>query len=218
MTYHRCYLWHFLKNYQEVLLKIYQDAGLSDLAKASGYQSNSIGSNFRRTHHFLLETWMSLYQHFLSLFLSRKAPPDFLDYVIKWMKSFPPSKHQQGTFRNLKQLVEDVSDKYKDFHTDFKKFIEEQSERNQTWKFRSQYVFQDCFAYVSLYIATRSSKWDLRTAAIKSMASLFTAYDRPNYQKLIGQHMNDLHNMPQEVLNHLRSGECTRKAMSFYWN
>ena len=66
--------WHFLKNYQEVLLKIYQDAGLSDLAKASGYQSNSIGSNFRRTHHFLLETWMSLYQHFLSLFCHEKLP------------------------------------------------------------------------------------------------------------------------------------------------
>ena len=80
------------------------------------------------------------------------------------------------------------------------------SGESKTWKFWSQYVLQDCFAYVSLYIATHSSKWDLRTAVIKSMASLFTAYDRPNYQKLIGQHMNDLHNMPQEVLNHLRSG------------
>ena len=49
--------WHFLKNYQEVLLKIYLDVDLRDLAKASGYQPNSVDSNFKRTHHFLLEAW-----------------------------------------------------------------------------------------------------------------------------------------------------------------
>ena len=48
--------WHFLKNFQEVLVKVYFDAGLGDLAKASGYQPNSIGTNFKRTHKFLLET------------------------------------------------------------------------------------------------------------------------------------------------------------------
>ena len=58
--------WHCLKNYQEVLLKIYFDAGLRDLAKASGYQPNSIGSNFTRTHHFLLEVWESIYRLLVS--------------------------------------------------------------------------------------------------------------------------------------------------------
>ena len=61
--------WHFLKNFQEVLIKIYYDAGLSELATASGYQPNSIGSNFKRTHNFLLEVWESMYRHFLSNFL-----------------------------------------------------------------------------------------------------------------------------------------------------
>ena len=52
--------WHLLKNYQEVMLKIYFDAGLSDLAKCSGYLPNSVRSNFKRVHHFLLETWKVL--------------------------------------------------------------------------------------------------------------------------------------------------------------
>ena len=43
--------WHLLKNYQEVLLKIYFDAGLSDLAKISGYLPNSVGAKFKRIHH-----------------------------------------------------------------------------------------------------------------------------------------------------------------------
>ena len=44
--------WHFLKNYQEVLLKIYLDAGLRDLAKASGYQPNSVDSNLKELTTF----------------------------------------------------------------------------------------------------------------------------------------------------------------------
>ena len=201
--------WHFLKNYQEVLLKIYLDAGLGDLAKASGYQINSINSNFKRTHHFLIESWTLLFQHFLTLFLQQKAPPDFLAYVAHWLDSFPPSEDQQATWRFLMQLLEDVSDRYTDFHNDFMKFIEEQSSQNQTWKFWSQYVFHDCFAYVALHLAIRSSKWDLRIAAIKSMAAVFTAYDRPNYQKLIAQHINDLLTMPREIIEQLCSGGFT---------
>ena len=34
--------WHRLKNYQKVLMKIYYDAGLHELAVASGYPPNSI--------------------------------------------------------------------------------------------------------------------------------------------------------------------------------
>ena len=59
------------------------DAGLSDLAKSSGYLPNSVGSNFKRTHHFLLEAWESLYRHFLTIFLKTQSPPDFLKYTAE---------------------------------------------------------------------------------------------------------------------------------------
>ena len=88
--------WHFLQNFQEVLVKVYFDAGLGDLAKASGYQPNSIGTNFKRTHKFLLETWESLYRHFLAPFLSNQAPPDFLHCAAEWLKSFPTSPNQEA--------------------------------------------------------------------------------------------------------------------------
>ena len=149
---------------------------MSNLAKASGYQPNSIGSNFKRTHHFFLETWESLYRHFLSLFLSQKAPPGFLDFVSKWIRSFPPSEDQQGSLRNFKQMLEDISEQYPDFQPGFLKFIEEQSSRNQTWRFRSQYLFHDCSAYITLNLAIQSSNWKLRLAAIKSMAALFAQH------------------------------------------
>ena len=80
---------------------------------------------------------------------------------------------------------------------------------SETWKFWSQFVFQDCFAYISLYLAMRSGKWNLRMAAIKSMAALFTAFDRAKYQKLVGQHIVDMLTFPDEVLNQLCHGGFT---------
>ena len=202
--------WHFLKNYQEVLLKIYLDAGLNDLAKASGYQSNAVTSNFKRTHYFLVETWIAMFQHFVALFLKQNTSPEFLEYVYKWLDSFPTSEDQDATVRNLKQLLDDVCERYDTFYGDFMKFVEEQCSKNLTWKFWSQYVFHDCLAYITLHLAIRTGKWSLRTAAIKSMAAVFTAFDRPNYQKLIAEHMHDLLTMPEDVLEHLRSGGYTQ--------
>ena len=92
----------------------------------------------------------------------------------------------------LKQLLEDVSENTKIFIETLKSIC-----------------FYDCFSYVSLHLAIRSGNWDLRIAAIKSMAELFTTYDRPNYHKLIAQHIHDLHTMPEEALKFLCSGGFT---------
>lgn len=104
--------WHLLKNYQEVLLKIYFDAGLSELAKASGYLPTSINANFKRTHHFLLEVWESMYRHHLSNFFSTCGPPDFLEYASHWIHLFPPSGEQACTIRNLKAMINDFTEKH----------------------------------------------------------------------------------------------------------
>ena len=201
--------WHFLKNFQEVLFKIYFDAGLSDLAKASRYLPNSIGTNFKRTHRFLLESWESLFRHFLSLFLSHKAPPDFISYVAQNIKTFPSSQNQAETLQNLHQLPEDLSEKYNNLQQDFSQYMEEQALVNKMWRFWKQFVFKDCFCYVSLYLAMRSGQWDLRMAAIKSIAALFTAFDWPNYQKLIPQHIVDMLTIPKTILSHLTQSSFT---------
>ena len=106
-------------------------------------------------------------------------------------------------------MLSDISDKYNDFQEDFMTFLHEESSKDKTKQFWCQFVFQDCYAYVCLYIAIRSGRWDLRMGAIKSMAALFTAFDRPNYQKLIPQHIVDLLTIPNEVLSHLQKGGFT---------
>ena len=46
----------------------------------------------------------------------------------------------------------------------------------------------------------------LRMAAIKLMAAVFHAFDRPIYQRLVPRHLADLLCFPPQVLHHLQKG------------
>ena len=200
--------WHFLKNYQEVLLKIYFDAGLSELAVASKYLPKSIGTNFTRTHLFLLEVWESIFCTLMSFYLEAEAPENFLQEVSDMVKNSPPSELQESALRNLKEMLEEISDKSKDM-CQFRIFVDTHSKQNQTLRFWSQFLFQDCLTYIALFLAIRSGNWNLRNAAFKLMAPLFTAFDRPKYSKLIPHHFLEMHTIPDMVLAHLKRGAFT---------
>ena len=127
-----------------------------------------------------------------------------LECIAHWIKDFPPSQEQQSTLRNLNEMLAEVQDEHGDYKESFGMYVENCGRDSETCRFWAQFVFQDCFAY---YLAIRSGKWNLRMTALKLMASLFTAFDRPRYQKLIGQHISDiiLH-FPDEVLGLLQKG------------
>ena len=52
-------------------MKPFFEAGLKDLAVTSGYPSQSIQncSQFKQTHHFLMEVWEAMYRCMLQSFL-----------------------------------------------------------------------------------------------------------------------------------------------------
>ena len=55
---------HMLMNFQKAMMKPYYDAGLKALAQAAGYPLPAIQtcSQFKRTHHFILEAWEAIYR------------------------------------------------------------------------------------------------------------------------------------------------------------
>ena len=67
--------WHMLKNFQIALTKPYFDMGLKELAHVAGYHVAAIQScsQFKRTHHFLMEVWQALYQVMVHRFITQHA-------------------------------------------------------------------------------------------------------------------------------------------------
>ena len=81
--------------------------------------------------------------------------------------------------------------------------------KDKTCHFWYEYLTTNCLVYMALFVALINGDWVLRIAAIKSMAALFCAFDRPTYQRLIPQHLADLLCFPQIVLEHLQKGAFT---------
>ena len=69
--------WHILLNYQKAVMKVYGDAGLTNLGEITQHRSETLTSlvqctNFRRTHNFLVQSMEAFYRFFLSLYMKYK--------------------------------------------------------------------------------------------------------------------------------------------------
>ena len=88
----------------------------------------------------------------------------------------------------------------------FQAFIERVSQIDDSWKFWAKIVFQDCLAYVGLFLAIRCQKWKLRVSSLKKMALLFAAYDFTTYQRLIPNQLADTQTFPAHILQCRQAG------------
>ena len=105
--------WHLLKNYQHCLMKPFFEAGLKELADYVGYPSQSIQSCsiFKRTHHFLMEIWESMYRHIIKLFLSYGAnaaelqcPKDITHKVLSTLKQLTDERYDHKAITCIVKL------------------------------------------------------------------------------------------------------------------
>ena len=135
------------KKYQEVLFKVYFDGGLCDLAIASKYQPKSIGTDFTRTHHFLLKVWEALFRVLMNFYLSKKASTSFLPDISHMVESSPDCELQDSVLRNL--MLEEIDSKAKDMPM-FSIFTDITATQNHTFQFWCQFLFKDCLAYIAL--------------------------------------------------------------------
>ena len=175
---------HLMRIYQEVLMSAYWDAGLKQIAAASGYRGETLTSlsrcsNFTNTTTFLFEVWEALFHHTINIF------------------------HQ---YKNKNTETSTQPEDY-DEYSDYVSFMTSKGSKDENWQFWGQFILRDCSVFLTLYLAVRTGNWDLRVASLKEMAALFFAFNRPHYQKLIVQHLSDLLVMPKEILEHLQSGK-----------
>ena len=209
--------WHMLMNFQSALMKPYFDAGLKDLAKAAGYPLASIQAcgQFKRTHHFLLEAWEALYRVMLSMFIEQVEPP-IADDPLKVLSNQIMANKTNFNSEKLHKIISETQSLCE--FDKFRSFIQEQARIDSTWRFWIQFVFQDIAAYMGLFLAIRSGDWYLRTACVKQMAPVFTAFDHANYRKLISRHLADMLTMPDSVLAMFQQGAFVVSVTGRTWH
>lgn len=210
--------WHVLYNYQKVLMKVYFEAGLKHLAKASGFRAETLtslgkASNFKRTHAFLMQVWEALYRHMFEQYESHihsngVAPVSevlaagtrerLLHCNKRCMEGKSFDEYVQATVATESECIE--------LYSEFIAFVKEHASTNDTWKFWNDFVFHDCLAYVGLYLAIRGGMWELRMASLKEMCPLFTAFDRFNYLKILPKHFAEVMCMPENIRHCLVKG------------
>ncbi len=219
--------WHALKNYQPALMKAYYDAGLKDMARAAGYPVAQIQScgQFKRVHQFILEAWEAIYRAMLAKFLEEHSSDthtanttdQLQDLVMESLEATPVQSGSdfRKTFnRKLVQVnaVESIS------YTEFHQFLKSMADQDDTWRFWVQFILEDAMAYMGLFLALRSGDWHLRMASLKLMAPVFTAFDHPNYQKLISQHLGDVLCMPSALVTAFQQGAFVVSISGKNWH
>lgn len=158
--------WHVLKNFQLVLMKVYYHTGLKELAKASGFRAEtliSLGkcSCFKRTHNFFLQVWEALYRALLQSYFSNrenssKLTEELLTHTIN-LESNPTV-----LLSRITALLNNDG-----LPSDFHEYAKKMSSQDNTWKFWVQFILEDCFACIGLYMAIRCKNWKLSTRSTK---------------------------------------------------
>ena len=101
------------------------------------------------------------------------------------------SKYTEDYENNFKNFNE-ISTLLDGFEEEFQNFTAIQCAVDENFKFWHKFIHQDCFAYISLYLAIRGENWTLRNYSIKMMAPLFYVVGSRYYYKLLPYHFADL--------------------------
>jgi len=113
---------------------------------------------------------------------------EFLQHLATAMRLFNP-KRPEDTLKQYHKLIKQ-----------FDGHVAAMSKTDSNWSFWGEFVQLNCIAYIALFCAIRSGNWHLRLAALKTMAPVFCAFDRPAYQMLIPQHLVDCLLLPDDIL------------------
>ena len=210
--------WHVLKNFQEVIMKIYWDAGLKDLAKITHFNMNltklqSCG-NFKKTHRFLMQSYEAVYMLQFKMFLAQRTTGQSEctmsnDEILMQVKSvldtlIDTNFSDMTSFTNAQKQLEDTIFPF--LRKEFDTFSIAMTKKYKTFAFWNKFLTEDMFAYIEFFISLRSRSWIGRLSAIKKMCLLFHAFDRYNYSRWLSVHLSHMFGLPEYVLKHFVNG------------
>ena len=118
-------------------------------------------------------------------------------------------------FRN--RLTSTILDQFNENFGDFKQFLDTLSEKQDTARFWRDFLFQDCFPYISLFTAVRYRNWEMRVGSIKQLVAIYAAFDRKTYEELLPRHLHDLAILPNYIIEHFQKGSFSIRLTKSDW-
>ena len=211
--------WHVLFNYQDVLFKVFWDAGLKIIAKCTSLSTLITTGKFKKTHKFMLQAYEALYMYQIDCFLTEldktgletddeiMSQKDIIGVLEKIVKKLDGANNNFSNVSDFISSQEEIKSKLIPSLWDkFEIWCTDKSARYETFAFWNRFIKKDVFAYIQLYLAIRSRNWDWRQAAIKHIATLMHAFDRHNYARWLLVHLGQMFALPSYVLDHFRKG------------
>jgi len=217
--------WHILKNFHPVIVNIYADAGLRQLAETSGFRSTTLTSllscnNFRLVHNFIVQMGEAVLRTMFAKFMNQGMEHSYecsyethsvtSDTIVNIIAQ-PLLNASNSTSDFIKTALLKVVDimetgSLKSLQDEFNLFVENLAQKDSTWKFWKGFIFTDFLAYLSLFTALHTRDWNLRLAGLKQMAPLFCAFDRPTYSKIVPDHIMDMLHLPTTIRIQFEAG------------
>ena len=118
-------------------------------------------TNFKRTHCFLLQVWEALYRDMLHTYVAEVNPSDLLNNVHCILASgIQESCSPQHLLSRVDTLIHETNGL-----DNFMRFVYQMAEVDDTWKLWVDFVFVNCYSYITLYLAIRGSDWKLRISS-----------------------------------------------------
>ena len=163
---------HILKNYQPVLMKVFYEAGIKQIAEATGYRGETLTSlancsNFKRTNTFLLQLHEAFLREMISTFMKSECEPALTGITNQVViileqctnKELASERTICESFKEINTLLSSAPVRHVYQH--FLQFIESRCSNDNMWLFWVRFTMIDCMAYIALFLAIRSRNWPL---------------------------------------------------------
>ena len=182
--------------------------------RAETLTSLAQASHFKRTHYFIPQSLEVMYRYFIRTYLaSIESGSLHMEHITSTTNALANSLANVTSDAEVDNMLQKLKTSFgttlSDLKPGFTSFMDTLCSNQKTCQFWYEYLTTNCLIYMALFIAIRNGDWMLRMAAIKSMAAVFSAFDRPIYQHLIPQHLADLLCFPTPVTEHLQRGAFT---------
>ena len=182
--------WHLAYNAAQAMAEHIWHGGLDEVAKVCGLPNITHNAKWKDLHPCLLTLWQALHRILMEKFLEHELAANDIQQPSD--EAAPSNENGIGsadcsppTSSRMKIWLQKVRDG--------------SISSNKTVIFWARWL-QLLDAYVALYVAIRNGDWHLRCAAIRALAPIFFALNKPKYQVLLGQAIMDFRILPHAVL------------------